>query len=108
MRTRPPVRIGDPASHDRAVAAIRETDGIVTEVTDAEILEAKGVIDRAGIGCEPASAASVAGARKLVREGVIAPGHRVVAILTGHLLKDPDILLRGGEPTQIEPRLSAL
>jgi threonine synthase len=102
------IRIGDPASHDRAVAAIRETNGVVTDVTDAEILEAKGVVDRAGIGCEPASAASVAGARKLVREGVIAPGDRVVAILTGHVLKDPEILLRGSEPTEIEPTLSAL
>jgi threonine synthase len=102
------IRIGDPASHDRAVTAIRETDGVVTDVTDAEILEAKGVIDRAGIGCEPASAASVAGARKLVGAGVIAPGDSVVAILTGHLLKDPEILLRGRPPLEIEPSLAAL
>jgi threonine synthase len=102
------IRIGDPASHDRAVAAIRETDGVVTEVTDAAILEAKAVVDRAGIGCEPASAASVAGARRLVKEGVIGPRQRVVAILTGHLLKDPEILLRGKRPREIEPRLSAL
>ena len=102
------IRIGDPASYERAVKAIRETDGVVAEVTDAEILEAKGVIDGAGIGCEPASAASVAGARRLVREGMIRPGQRVVAILTGHLLKDPEILLRGKPPREIEPRLAAL
>jgi len=102
------IRIGDPASYDRAVIAIRETNGVVTDVTDAEILEAKSVIDRAGIGCEPASAASVAGARRLVREGVIGPRQRVVAVLTGHVLKDPEILLRGREPREIEPRLSAL
>jgi threonine synthase len=102
------IRIGDPASWDRAVAAIRETDGVVAEVTDAEILEAKAVVDRAGIGCEPASAASVAGARRLVREGVIGPRERVVAILTGHLLKDPEVLLRGRPPREIEPRLAAL
>ena len=102
------IRIGDPASWDRAVAAIRETDGVVAEVTDSDILEAKAVIDRAGIGCEPASAASVAGVRRLVGEGVIGPGHRVVAVLTGHVLKDPEILLRGSRPTEIEPSLAAL
>jgi threonine synthase len=102
------IRIGDPASHDRAVAAIRETNGVVTDVTDAEILEAKAVVDRAGIGCEPASAAGVAGARRLVREGTIGPRDRVVAVLTGHVLKDPDTLLRGSRLTEIEPSLSAL
>jgi len=102
------IRIGDPASHDRAVLAIRETRGVVTDVADADILEAKAVIDRAGIGCEPASAAAVAGARRLVREGVIAAGERVVAVLTGHVLKDPDILLRGHAPREIEPRLADL
>ena len=68
------IRIGDPASWDRAVRAIRETDGVVTTVTDGEILEAKAVMDGAGVGCEPASAASVAGTRRLVREGVILRG----------------------------------
>jgi threonine synthase len=102
------IRIGDPASYDRAVAAIRETDGVVTDVSDAEILEAKAAVDGAGIGCEPASAASVAGARRLVREGVIGRGQRVVAVLTGHLLKDPDVLLRGTQPSEIEASLSAL
>jgi len=102
------IRIGDPASYDRAVTAIRETDGVVAEVTDGDILEAKAVVDRAGVGCEPASAASVAGARRLVAEGVIGRRQRVVAILTGHLLKDPEPLLRGARPREIEPRLSAL
>jgi threonine synthase len=82
------IRIGDPASFDRAVRVIRESKGVVTSVTDAEILVAKRVIDRAGVGCEPASAASVAGVRKLVGTGVIAPDARVVSVLTGHLLKD--------------------
>jgi threonine synthase len=102
------IRIGDPASWDRAVAAIRETGGVVAEVTDADILEAKAVVDRAGIGCEPASAASVAGIRRLVAEGVIEPRQRVVAILTGHLLKDPEVLLRGARPREIEPTLASL
>jgi threonine synthase len=81
--------IGDPVSFARAVRAIRETDGRVLEVTDQEILDAKAMVDQAGIGCEPASAASLAGARKLRQEGTIRSGESVVAILTGHLLKDP-------------------
>lgn len=87
------IRIGDPASYDRAVRVIRETDGVVTAVTDAEILESKAVIDASGTGCEPASAAAVAGVRRLAREGTIAPDERVVAVLTGHLLKDPGAAL---------------
>ena len=83
------IRIGAPASWDRAVRAITETRGIVTAVTDEAILEAKREIDRAGIGCEPASAASVAGVRKLRAEGRIQSTESVVAVLTGHLLKDP-------------------
>ena len=108
------IRIGDPASHDRAVRAIRETRGLVTAVTDREILEAKAVVDAAGIGCEPASAAAVAGARRLVREGVVRRGDSVVAVLTGHVLKDPGVVMdfhaRGGRhrnpPVTIEARLS--
>ncbi len=88
------IKIGDPASWDRAVRAIRDTNGVVLAVSDAEILEAKAVIDASGVGCEPASAASVAGVRKLVAAGTIRPGERVVAVLTGHVLKDPGLLLR--------------
>jgi threonine synthase len=87
------IRIGDPASHDRAVRTIRETRGIVTAVSDGEILEAKAVVDAAGVGCEPASAAAVAGTRKLVREGRIRAGESVVAVLTGHVLKDPGVVM---------------
>lgn len=87
------IRIGAPASWDRAVRAIRLTDGVVTAVTDEEILEAKAHIDAAGVGCEPASAASLAGVRRVARAGTIAPGDRVVAVLTGHLLKDPGVVL---------------
>ncbi len=82
------IRIGDPASFDRAVAAIRATGGLVSKVSDAEILEAKRAVDRAGIGCEPASAASLAGLRQARRQGVIGPGQTAVAVLTAHLLKD--------------------
>jgi threonine synthase len=87
------IKIGDPASWDRAVRAIQETSGVVSTVTDGEILEAKAVVDAAGVGCEPASAASVAGARQLCERGVIGRGDRVVAVLTGHVLKDPGALL---------------
>jgi threonine synthase len=88
------IRIGDPASFERAVHAIRETDGVVLAVTDEEILEAKAVVDGSGVGCEPASAASVAGVRDLVRRGLMAPDQHAVAVLTGHILKDPGLLLR--------------
>jgi threonine synthase len=110
------IRIGDPASYERAVRAIRETDGVVLAVEDAELLEAKAAVDGCGVGCEPASAAAVAGVRALVRRGVIDPAEHVVAVLTGHLLKDPGILLQyhreteppppgANRPIEIEPRL---
>jgi threonine synthase len=87
------INIGDPVSFLRAREVIRAAQGVVGEVTDDEIMRAKAVVDRAGIGCEPASAASVAGVRRLVAEGVIHSHERVVAILTGNLLKDPDAVL---------------
>jgi threonine synthase len=102
------IRIGDPASYDRAVRAIRQTDGVVTAVTDDEILEAKAAVDGAGVGCEPASAASVAGVRRLVQDGVIGPEARVVAVLTGHLLKDPTVVGSGNEPVEIEASVEAV
>lgn len=82
------IKIGNPVSYTRARRVIEETDGVVEEVTDEEILAAKTIIDRAGIGCEPASAATLAGIRKLVERGVIKRDDRVVGILTGNLLKD--------------------
>ncbi len=110
------IRIGNPVSYDRAVRAVRDTNGVVTTVTDAEILEAKAVVDAAGIGCEPASAAAPAGAQRLIGEGVIRRGERVVAVLTGHVLKDPASVTeyhealeprppRANRPVAIEPRL---
>jgi threonine synthase len=83
------IRIGNPASFDRAVRAIRATNGLVTTVTDREILEAKAVVDRAGVGCEAASAAAVAGIKRLRLDTVIGENDSVVAVLTGHLLKEP-------------------
>ena len=110
------IKIGDPASWDRGVRAIRETDGVVLTATDAEILEAKAAVDAAGIGCEPASAASVAGTRQLVLSRMASPGDRIAAVLTGHVLKDPGILLHyhreqdpppagANRPIEIEPDL---
>lgn len=84
------IRIGDPVSWDRAVQAIRDTNGVVEEVTDAEIMSAKREIDRMGIGCEPASAATLAGVHKLRAAGVMREGERIVCVLTGHVLKDPE------------------
>jgi threonine synthase len=83
------IRIGNPVSYERAIRTLKWTNGLVTSVTDDEIMDAKAIVDRAGIGCEPASAASVAGARKLIAEGVIQPHETIVGILTGNLLKDP-------------------
>lgn len=84
------IRIGDPVSWPKAQLEIEQSDGVVEMATEQEIADAKAVIGRCGMGCEPASAASVAGLKKLVAAGVIDPDADVVAILTGHLLKDPD------------------
>ncbi len=84
------IKIGNPVNYAKAVRALRWTNGVVEQVSDQEIMDAKALIDRQGIGCEPASACSLAGAGKLVDKGVIRPNETVVGILTGHLLKDPD------------------
>ncbi len=84
------IKIGNPVNYAKAVRTLRWTDGVVEQVTDQEIMDAKALIDGQGIGCEPASACSLAGARKLVQAGIIQPGDTVVGILTGHILKDPD------------------
>jgi threonine synthase len=110
------IRIGDPASFERGVRAIRETRGVVAAVSDREILEAKAVVDASGIGCEPASAAAVAGLRRLCREGTVKKGDSVVAVLTGHVLKDPQTVMdfhlgRGrlaNAPVEIDPTIAAV
>ena len=86
------IKIGAPASYQRAVRAIRQSNGFVISVSDEQILAAKSAIDRAGVGCEPASAAALAGVKELRARGTIRKGDSVVAILTGHILKDPGIL----------------
>ncbi|MBE2268667.1 MAG: threonine synthase [Anaerolinea sp.] len=84
------IKIGNPVNYPKAVRAIQWTEGVVEQVTDQQIMDAKALIDAQGIGCEPASACSLAGVKKLVESGVIKPHETVVGILTGHVLKDPD------------------
>jgi threonine synthase len=83
------IEINRPVNLPKALRALDRCGGVVRDVTDQDILDAKAKVGAGGLGCEPASAASVAGARKLRREGVIGADERVVCILTGHQLKDP-------------------
>jgi len=85
------IEINRPVNLKKALRTLAFTDGVVREATDEEILDAKAKVGQAGIGCEPASAASVAGARRLREQGLIQKGETVVCILTGHQLKDPDV-----------------
>ena len=84
------IEINQPVNFYKCLRALETCDGVVREVTDQEILDAKAQVGAGGLGCEPASAASVAGVKKLREEGVIAADERIVCVLTGHLLKDPD------------------
>jgi threonine synthase len=88
------IRIGDPVSHRKAVSAIQLTNGIVEQVTDDELMLAKREIDEMGIGCEPASATTLAGVKRLRAAGVMQDHERIVCVLTGHLLKDTDAIMR--------------
>lgn len=88
------IKIGDPVSWPKARHEVRTSEGIVERVSEQEIADAKAVIGRCGIGCEPASAATLAGVRKLTAAEVIAPDSDVVAVLTGNVLKDPDYIYR--------------
>ena len=87
------IKIGNPVSWRKSLRGLRATNGLVEQVTDQEILDAKAQVDAAGIGAEPASCATVAGLKKLVAAGTIAPDAEVVGVLTGHLLKDPDVVV---------------
>ena len=87
------IRIGNPASWQGAVAARDESGGVIEAVSDEEILEMqRRIIGLEGVFCEPASAAGVAGVARLARDGRIHPSEGVVCILTGHGLKDPDVV----------------
>lgn len=88
------IEISRPVNLPKVLRALDFMGGVVREVTDEEILEHKAIVGHYGFGCEPASAASVAGLRKLLAEQVISPDERVVCILTGHELKDPDATVK--------------
>lgn len=85
------IEINRPVNLPKALRALHAMNGVVRSVSDGEIVEHKALVGRLGFGCEPASGASVAGARLLIQEGVIRPDERVACILTGHVLKDPDV-----------------
>lgn len=84
------VKIGNPVSWKKSIRGIEWSNGVVEEVTEQEIMDAKAMVDRAGIGAEPASCCTVAGVKKLVEAEIIDKDDLVVGILTGNLLKDPD------------------
>jgi threonine synthase len=91
------IRIGNPRSWRKALQAIHYTNGLVMDVSDDEIGEAKAIIGRDGIGCEPASATTLAGIRKLAADGRMEKNAQIVAVLTGHALKDTDYIIRSHE-----------
>lgn len=104
------IRIGAPVNAEKALIAIRKTGGLAEWVTDDEILRMQRDLARKeGIGVEPASAASVAGIRKLAENGMIDRDERIVCVVTGHLLKDPDSVIKQCEPpTEIDADLPSL
>jgi threonine synthase len=88
------IRIGNPASWKKAVGVLQATGGTVEQASETEIAQAKAEIGADGIGCEPASAVTLAGLKKLVKQGFVKQNEMVVLILTGHLLKDPEFTLK--------------
>jgi threonine synthase len=114
------IRIGNPASWRKAVRVIQETGGRCLDVSEAEIAVAKAEIGAEGLGCEPASAVTLAGLKKLRAQGFVSPGESVVLVLTGHTLKDADytidfhrgVLLTeeetGGPGSEIAAQITAL
>jgi threonine synthase len=108
------IRIGNPASWKKAVRVLQATGGMVEQVSEVEIACAKAEIGADGVGCEPASAVTLAGLKKLVSQGFVKAHESVVLILTGHLLKDPEYTLqfhRGdlfGDDVALSPSLRSL
>lgn len=97
------IRIGNPRSWKKALHAIEFSGGMAIDVTDQEIGEAKEMIGRDGIGCEPASATTLAGIRKLVQAGKIDREATIAAVLTGHALKDTDFIIKQHRVRRAEP-----
>ena len=98
------IEINRPVNLPKALRALDAMDGVVRQTTDQEILDAKAMVGAGGLGCEPASAASVAGLIQLRQEGVIAPSDRVVCILTAHQMKDSaaTVAYHGSDPKTFE------
>jgi len=86
------LNIGNPPSWHKAYRYLKKLRGVTVSVSDEDIMQAKYIIDTAGLGCEPASAAALAGLRRLIEQQVIDRNERVVCILTGHLLKDTEAI----------------
>ncbi|MEA5037133.1 Threonine synthase [bioreactor metagenome] len=104
------IRIGNPVNAEKALRAIRETGGTAESVTDEEILAMQRDLARyEGIGVEPASAASVAGIRKMAEMGLLDKDEKIVCVVTGHLLKDPETVIKQcAPPLEIDPTIEAL
>jgi threonine synthase len=104
------IRIGNPASWRKAVTVLKNTGGISEDVSEEEIFRAKAELGAEGAGCEPASAATLAGLGKLVRAGFVKSGETVVLVLTGHMLKDVDAMLQSpkNSPTNVEANAQAV
>src|SRR5580698_6306415 len=101
------IRIGNPASWRKAARVINETGGWCLDVTEGEIAVAKAELGREGIGSEPASAVTLAGLKKLVAQGKVAPSDTVVLLLTGHTLKDSDYTIDFHRGTLLKPEEAA-
>ena len=97
------IRIGSPASWRKAVAVLKNTGGVAEDVSEDEIAAAKADLGAEGIGCEPASAATLAGLKKLVRSGFVKCDETVVLVLTGHMLKDIDYVAQMHGPRLAQP-----
>jgi threonine synthase len=110
------IRIGNPASWRKAARVIHETGGWCLDVNEAEIAIAKAELGAEGLGCEPASAVTLAGLKKLRAQGAVEPGETVVLLLTGHTLKDADYtidfhrgtLLKDDEKVGLEAEIEGL
>ncbi len=103
------IEINRPVNLKKCLRALDFCNGVVRMVSDQEIMDAKARVGAGGLGCEPASAASVAGARRLREDGVIAPSDRVVCVLTGHQLKDPTatVAYHSGDQDQFDKILGS-
>ena len=111
------IEISRPVNLKKCLRALEVCNGVVREVSDEHIVEAKAVVGKYGLGCEPASAASLAGLKLLREQNVIGANERVACVLTGHQLKDPNITVKyhvednaafSNKPTEVPNDLDAI